>query len=79
MNKTLLIIAREYLTRVKKKSFIVMTILGPILMAALIIVPVYISNKNLKEVKILVVDENEFFINNFTDTKKVVFSILFLT
>lgn len=28
-----LIIAREYLTRVKKKSFIIMTILGPLLMA----------------------------------------------
>jgi ABC-2 type transport system permease protein len=74
MNKTLLIIAREYLTRVKKKSFIVMTILGPILMAALIIVPVYISNKSLKEVKLMVVDDNDFFINGFADTKNVTFS-----
>lgn len=28
MNKIKLIIAREYLTRVKKKSFIIMTIIG---------------------------------------------------
>ena len=32
MNNILLIIQREYVTRVKKKSFIVMTILGPLLM-----------------------------------------------
>ncbi len=32
MNNVFLIIQREYLTRVKKKSFIVMTILGPLLM-----------------------------------------------
>jgi hypothetical protein len=31
-----LIIKREYLTRVRKKTFIIMTILGPVLMASLI-------------------------------------------
>ncbi len=35
MNKIPLIITREYLTRVKKKSFIIMTFVGPILMGAL--------------------------------------------
>ena len=44
MNKTFLIIKREFLVRVKKKSFIVMTLLAPILMASLIIVPVLISD-----------------------------------
>ena len=44
MNKTFLIIKREFLVRVKKKSFIIMTLLAPILMASLIIVPVLISN-----------------------------------
>jgi ABC-2 type transport system permease protein len=45
MNKILLILKREYLTRVKKKSFIIMTFLGPLLMAALMIVPVVLSMK----------------------------------
>lgn len=76
MNKTLLIISREYLTRIKKKSFIFMTILGPLLIAALIIVPVYIAHKNEKETHLLVVDDNDYFINKFTDTKKVFFSYL---
>jgi len=43
MNKILLIIQREYLTRVKKKSFIIMTLLGPILMAIVFLAPVLIS------------------------------------
>lgn len=57
MKKTLIIIKREYLSRVKKRSFIVMTILGPLLMAALMIVPYYIAKLD-KEVKIIdVLDE----------------------
>ena len=45
MLKILLIIKREYLVRVRKKSFLIMTILGPILMASLLIIPIYLSNK----------------------------------
>ena len=36
MNKIGLIIKREYLTRVRKRSFLIMTFLGPILMSGLI-------------------------------------------
>ncbi|MDR3048139.1 MAG: ABC transporter permease [Bacteroidales bacterium] len=74
MNKTALIISREYLTRVKKKSFIIMTILGPLLMAALILIPTYVAQKTEKEMKVLVVDDNEFFINSFHDSSKTTFS-----
>ena len=76
MSKTLLIISREYMTRIKKKSFILMTILGPILIAALIVLPLYISKTSEKEMHILVVDENDYFINKFHDTKKLTFSYL---
>lgn len=43
MNKISLIIQREYSTRVKKKSFIIMTLLMPILMAGLFILPTYFA------------------------------------
>jgi hypothetical protein len=43
MNKTLLILQREYLTRVKKPSFIVMTFLGPLLMVMLMVVPIFLA------------------------------------
>lgn len=74
MDKIRLIIVREYLTRVKKLSFVIMTLLGPLLMAALIIVPVYIANKSQKKVNVVVVDENNFFINAFNDSKNTTFT-----
>jgi ABC-2 type transport system permease protein len=41
MHKIALIIRREYTTRVQKKSFIILTLLMPILMSALMILPSY--------------------------------------
>ena len=38
MNKTLIIIQREFINRVSKKSFILLTILMPFVFAALIFV-----------------------------------------
>lgn len=43
MNKIHLIISREYLTRVRKKSFIIMTIVGPLLFAAIFILPAWLA------------------------------------
>lgn len=58
MNKIGLIIRREYLSRVKKRSFIIMTILGPILFAALLIIPGYMAMKEDTQEKVIaVVDE----------------------
>jgi ABC-2 type transport system permease protein len=73
MSKISLIIQREYLTRVKKKSFIVMTILGPILMAALFIVPVYLSQMGGDAKTIQVVDETGLFIERFENTDLLTF------
>jgi len=61
MNKIFIIIQREYLTRVKKKSFIIMTILGPVLMAALFIVAIWMSVAIEEKQKILIVDEVQLF------------------
>ncbi len=59
MNKISIIIAREYNTRVRKRSFIIMTILTPILMAALIILPTYLTMRGDTEHKKIAVLENE--------------------
>ena len=61
MNKILIIIRREYLEAVKKKSFIIMTILGPLLMAALILTPALLANYGKDEVTITVLDETNLF------------------
>jgi len=63
MKKTFIIIKREYLTRVKKRSFIVMTILGPLLMAALMIVPYYMSTLESDQKVIDVIDETPVYHN----------------
>jgi ABC-2 type transport system permease protein len=59
MNKISVIIKREYITRVRKKSFIIMTILAPILMAAIITVPTLLMmNQSGDYKKIAVVEDN---------------------
>lgn len=57
MNKILVIVQREYLTRVRKKSFIIMTILAPVLMASLIIIPSLLMTNQDKEHKRIAVIE----------------------
>ncbi len=68
MNKIWIIIQREYLTRVRKKSFVVMTILGPILMASLYILPIYFATLSGEEKKVQVLDETDLFVQEFKNT-----------
>jgi ABC-2 type transport system permease protein len=58
MNKISVIIKREYVTRVRKKSFIIMTILAPLLMAAILILPTALMmNQDGDFKKIAVIEE----------------------
>jgi ABC-2 type transport system permease protein len=61
MNKTGLIIKREYLSRVRKKTFILTTILTPLLFAGLIAAVVFITVKNIRHEKVAVIDPNAVF------------------
>lgn len=66
MNKTILILKREYLTRVRKTSFIIMTFLGPLLMAGLMIVPVALASlQDVGSKNIAVIDETNWFSGKF--------------
>lgn len=75
MNKILLILQREYITRVKKKSFIVMTLLGPILMAGIAIVPILIAKYSDDKInKIMVIDQRpEIFTTILPSSETVLF------
>jgi ABC-2 type transport system permease protein len=59
MNKISVIIKREYITRVRKKSFIIMTILAPVLMAAIIILPTMLMMNQDGELKKIAVIEDK--------------------
>lgn len=73
MNKIFLIISREYLTRIRKRSFIVMSILGPILFAAMFVIPVWVSTRESEDIKkIAVIDSTGEFINRF-ENKHIIF------
>lgn len=74
MNKLWLIIKREYLTRVKKRSFIILTIITPFLIVAFIALVVLIMTyTGGKTQKILVKNETGF---EFTlkDTQRAIFN-----
>ncbi|MBS1647401.1 MAG: ABC transporter permease [Bacteroidetes bacterium] len=67
MNKIFLIIWREYFERIRKKSFLVMSILGPVLVAGGFALMIWLSNQDKTEQKVLVVDESMAFYKNIPD------------
>ena len=77
MNHLPLIIKREYLTKVKNKSFIVMTILSPIIMIALISLVAYLSALNNEKVRsIYLLDESGLVRDVFENTDKTIYNFL---
>ena len=61
MNKIILIIRREFLTRVRKKTFIIGTILFPLLYLGLIFGTGYIADKTREDLKIAMIDQSGLF------------------
>lgn len=61
MKKSLLIIQREYLTRVRKKTFIISTILFPLLYLLLIFGTGYIAKKSSKQLRVALIDSSGMF------------------
>ena len=62
MNHLPLIIKREYLTKVRNKSFILMTFLSPLIMIGLFFFVGYLSNINNDTIRtIYVLDETSFY------------------
>lgn len=59
MKKIPLVIRREYFTRVRKRSFILMTLLGPLLITAFIVLAIWIGMQEREDQKVLVQDEHE--------------------
>ncbi len=78
MNKVLLIIQREYLTRVRKKSFIIMIFVVPLLILAMGAVIAFVAKDSdkLSSLQIVtVVDESKIFDGKFKDVSNIKFVI----
>ena len=76
MNKILLVIQREYLTRVKKKTFLIMTILGPLLMSGIFISVFLLDKVDTETKKIAVIDHTGMFVHKFKDSDRVKFEYI---
>ena len=53
MNKIGLIISREYITRVRKKSFIIMSLLGPLLIIGFVWLTTFLTKNDKENYEIL--------------------------
>ncbi|GLB50598.1 ABC transporter permease [Neptunitalea lumnitzerae] len=66
MSQLLLIIKREYLQKVRNKSFIIMTFLSPLIFTGLIVLVAYLSKINNAEKQVIsVYDETGLYANDF--------------
>lgn len=75
MNKILLIIQREYLSRVKKKSFLLTTFLVPLLFIGMYAIIFYVALNNQEPTTIVqVIDDSGFIINELKDTEHLIFT-----
>ena len=73
MNKIWLVMQREFLSRVQKKSFLIATILLPLIFPAIMAVLVYVAQeqkKNATKESIYYIDESGYF---QPDTSKYIF------
>lgn len=77
MNHLSLIIKREYLTKIKNKSFIIMTFLSPLIMIALISIVAYLSQlNNDKKRTISILDESGLFSETFKNTANTTYNYI---
>lgn len=69
-----LIISREYLQRVRRKSFIIITLLVPILMIGLMVAPALVAMLSTPEAKtIAVIDDTGAIFNRLNDSNEITF------
>lgn len=69
MAKLPLIIRREYLAKVRNKSFVIMTFLSPLLMVGMVVLIAYLTQINDNDQKVIaVLNESPYFSNEFLTT-----------
>jgi len=73
MSKIGLIIKREYVTRIRKKTFMVMTLLGPLLFVGTVFAPALFAGVNKESRKVVMVDETHSFCGTLNNTPAVRF------
>lgn len=73
MNKIWLVLTREYLTRVRNKTFILSTILLPLFFIGFIFASAYLTKQSEGNEKVAVMDENGIFKSSFKSDKAITY------
>jgi len=76
MSKIWLIIQREYLTRVRKKSFIIMTLITPLLLAAFMVLPALLVSMSDETETVMVLDKSGLIAGKLEEKKDLRFVLL---
>jgi ABC-2 type transport system permease protein len=77
INHLSLIIKREYLNKVRNKSFIVMTFLSPLIMVAIFALVAYLSQLNSENKRVIgVLDESGIFLQEFESSGSITYKTL---
>ena len=77
MNKSLIILRREYITRIKKKSFIVFTILFPLIMGGAFFILAWLAQEEDKNERIIAIhDESGLFKDKIGNTEYTHFTYI---
>lgn len=74
MQKIWIIIRREYITRVRNKTFLLSTFLFPLFMIALVAGSAYLGANSVQQNKIAVQDQSGLYANKFRNSNAVFFS-----
>jgi ABC-2 type transport system permease protein len=61
---------------VRKKSFLIMSIVGPLLIASLWIVPIWLSTRETEQKTIEILDDSGFFEEKFTETSSLTYKYI---
>jgi len=77
MNHLPLIIRREYLAKVKNKSFILMTFLSPLIIVGLFLFVAYLTNVNNEKIRdIVVLDQSDLFKETLVSTQQTKYQLV---
>jgi hypothetical protein len=72
MNRWLIVVGREYKTRVRKRAFIISTLLGPFLMVGVVAAILFIGLSSTEmNSKVLIVDHNNLLTYNMPGEEEV--------
>ena len=74
MKKIFVVIAREFRMRLRRPAFWALTLLVPLLLAALYAIPVIAAHGTSQRATVLVVDESELFLHSMQSTDEVTFT-----